>query len=551
MGIYPLRYDTSGTPSLSEVSGVPVIADGVPGAGTPGFHEWGGEAVQFLAFPGIRGQLNAGQNVFSVKDPAYGAKGDGATDDTTAILNAVATAKASKGRVHFPHGQYRVTASIITAATSAATFAGITFSGESGAWGYDGAVLSSVLVADANFANGTAVLDLRYTTQTAVRDLAIDMSACVNQVTGIEYGDRALLAFYSNHLLENCTIHHGYNGIRANNAGLIRARSNNISAHTNAGVYLQNYAGDSDFEGNYVNTNTGYGYFLGTGSGNTNIRGGKCEWNAYGIGIYDAQGVTIAGVQFDTNNYYHVGISCDVATTGLQPRSINVAGCRFLGGGTLDGGSVMGKAAIAFNIGSNNLRLVVTGNTFRKAGTGASDYDTTGTVGPLIAAIRGSESGGGAAVILAHGNDLTDCSTYATYSITGDANCVLDDYLNERNLFIETFSTPTIRVHRPGVSVALTDGATVTPNVPEGADVYTLSAGGSRTIAAPTNAVNGQEFTLELLNSSGGAMTTTWNAAYALAGGTWTDPANGKRRRIRFVSESGTWREQWRTSGDV
>lgn len=47
---------------------------------------------------------------FNVKDSDYGAVGDGSTDDTTAIANAIIAANAANGTVYFPHGTYRVSA---------------------------------------------------------------------------------------------------------------------------------------------------------------------------------------------------------------------------------------------------------------------------------------------------------------------------------------------------------------------------------------------------------------------------------------------------------
>jgi hypothetical protein len=45
----------------------------------------------------------------NVKDPTYGAEGDGVTDDTTAILAAIAAAQTTGGIVFFPPGTYQVT----------------------------------------------------------------------------------------------------------------------------------------------------------------------------------------------------------------------------------------------------------------------------------------------------------------------------------------------------------------------------------------------------------------------------------------------------------
>jgi hypothetical protein len=45
-------------------------------------------------------------DLFNAKDPAYGAKGDGATDDATALAAALTAAKAVNGTVYLPAGTY-------------------------------------------------------------------------------------------------------------------------------------------------------------------------------------------------------------------------------------------------------------------------------------------------------------------------------------------------------------------------------------------------------------------------------------------------------------
>lgn len=49
---------------------------------------------------------------FNVKDPTYGAAGDGSTDDTTAIQNCITAAGLVKGTVIFPAGTYRTTSKL-------------------------------------------------------------------------------------------------------------------------------------------------------------------------------------------------------------------------------------------------------------------------------------------------------------------------------------------------------------------------------------------------------------------------------------------------------
>lgn len=65
--------------------------------------------VQQVVTSGDFTQL-AGPGTYNVK--AFGAKGDGTTDDTTAIQNAVTAASAASGKVYFPTGTYIVSATI-------------------------------------------------------------------------------------------------------------------------------------------------------------------------------------------------------------------------------------------------------------------------------------------------------------------------------------------------------------------------------------------------------------------------------------------------------
>src|SRR6266403_5497165 len=64
-------------------------------------------------------------DVFNVKD--FGAKGDGSTDDTTAIQNAINAAMTTGVNslggaiVFFPPGQYKVTASLVDTAAPGGT----------------------------------------------------------------------------------------------------------------------------------------------------------------------------------------------------------------------------------------------------------------------------------------------------------------------------------------------------------------------------------------------------------------------------------------------
>lgn len=86
------------------------------------------------------------------------------------------------------------------------------------------------------------------------------------------------------------------------------------------------------------------------------------------------------------------------------------------------------------------------------------------------------------------------------------------------------------------------------------ADVYTITAtnGTAFTISNPTNPYTGKFITYDILNSSGGSMgAITWGANFKLAGGTFTNPANTKRRTIVFRYDGTSWIEDRRASGDL
>jgi hypothetical protein len=77
----------------------------------------------------------------------------------------------------------------------------------------------------------------------------------------------------------------------------------------------------------------------------------------------------------------------------------------------------------------------------------------------------------------------------------------------------------------------------------------TVSTAGAVVIGAPTNPTAGQEMTIEVRNTSGGALTLSWNAAFKLAA--WTSPANTFGRSITFIYDGTNWKEVSRVSVDV
>jgi hypothetical protein len=146
--------------------------------------------------------------------------------------------------------------------------------------------------------------------------------------------------------------------------------------------------------------------------------------------------------------------------------------------------------------------------------------------------------------------DFRDAPSWAMYS-TGDGSgqgIVERPYIQ----FLKSDGV-TMASFAPVISgmVTLVDGANVAVNGLAG-DYFVLAAGGNRTIVAPAspNFVHGHSYTFRVYNATGGAIVTTWNFAFHLAGA-WVDAAAGKARFITFRCEFGVFYETSRGVADV
>jgi hypothetical protein len=80
----------------------------------------------------------------------------------------------------------------------------------------------------------------------------------------------------------------------------------------------------------------------------------------------------------------------------------------------------------------------------------------------------------------------------------------------------QTFTAP-----QRGAVVALTDGSTITPDLSSGNN-FSVTLGGNRTLANPTNAVAGQSGVIVITQDSTGSRTISFSSNWKFAGG--TDP---------------------------
>ena len=83
----------------------------------------------------------------------------------------------------------------------------------------------------------------------------------------------------------------------------------------------------------------------------------------------------------------------------------------------------------------------------------------------------------------------------------------------------ELTSTDTIEGTLAPVITTLTDGATITPDFSASCN-FTVTLGGNRTMAVPTNQVAGQSGSIFILQDATGSRTLTWNSAWDFPAGT-------------------------------
>src|SRR6266446_5283556 len=97
--------------------------------------------------------------------------------------------------------------------------------------------------------------------------------------------------------------------------------------------------------------------------------------------------------------------------------------------------------------------------------------------------------------------------------------------------------------YQPGLKIQALGSlgtGTTTPDITQGAYVTMTLTGATRTIAAPLNPFTGAQLWFDILNSSGGAVTITWNAVFVQTT-VPVAPASTKRRVIGWIFDGTSW----------
>lgn len=209
-------------------------------------------------------------------------------------------------------------------------------------------------------------------------------------------------AGYGSHLIERVQAAYCSDGILLKNAGITTLRDIVATSCHNRGVALETsgdsnlyniYANDCDKDTDNLSLSSGCGVYIGIGSSNTNIFGGKIEFNSKGLVSHGTGGLNIIGIQFDYNKMANLIIE-SIDDNVYACRSNSVSCCRFLSGG-VRAGYAFSSIYVSSRLGSTSVSI--SGGSIQAAGNGAFDTSTSGDIGATVG-------------VYADGNDTFDIS---------------------------------------------------------------------------------------------------------------------------------------------
>lgn len=442
---------------------------------------------------GPTNSINSAIEIINVKDSAYGAVGDGTTDDTAAIVAANTAAVAAGKRLWFPKGTYVYKPT------------GILYIED---W-YGEGMYASILSIDTSSYSGTI---FRCAESMCPSQMQFKQKDLAKIATCLDFSAADTNEFTGHFTLSEVYVQGFNKGVNINNVFMLTAYRCRFETNME-GVYCApvDAAGDNG----YINAITFYqcwawqntrNYYFSPALVSVCITfiGGNCE-NATGA-AEQSYFTNIRNLTFI--DYYWEG-----ASTIPAIRIGDVSMCTLSGRFNDSGGVVLGT----------NAEVV-----FDRVYTTAPTDVVTGANGTQKVAFHhcGMRSSGNSAV-----------GDYAQFFATST------DY-----------NGTSYKAHANNFSVGIvneTYSASITPNLRFGNIQYiTVTNGTAFTINAPTNAISGTKLTLTLRNTSGGAMgAVTWDAVFKLAA--WTSPANGFSRSITFYYNGTNWIEKSRTAADV
>lgn len=191
-----------------------------------------------------------------------------------------------------------------------------------------------------------------------------------------------------------------------------------------------------------------------------------------------------------------------------------------------------------------------------QANTGAGTYGITldGATDVIVdgAQIQSASASSGGILITNHASNVR----FRFQNIT-NINVITSILTDQKNnvtfgaVTLPYYAAPDVGLF-PNKTQTATYSASITPDLALGNHIIIVVTNTTAfTINPPINAVDGMEMTLEIVNTSGGAMgAITW--AYPdLFYNSWSNPANTKRKTIQFRRRSGAWVQVGAISPDM
>lgn len=449
----------------------------------------------------------SGINIINVKDPIYGAVGDGVTDDTSSIQAAINSAAGRK--IYVPAGIYRITSNL-TYSTSGEK-PGLNLIGDGiGKTILDTQTTGSLLTLDgtstpSTFAIGAVIDGLTILTTTN------PSSAVGITLKGQWFGTLSRIKVIG---LSSDGIKIINNNSDADSSGYIEF--NKVWLHQNGGWGINvpdptisyNASGHILFKNvfTYGNTNGGI-RFLGALAEVDKCSFAGNQGPGFQLPYSSTAGVSntiiIKNSEFDGNTNYHIDIQHCVSATIQQNKFVyasSYTGIRIGDGGS---GSVQDIKCL------NNFHRRDSGTiTLHSIGSNAQRTDIMDNYVPSVTGVT----------------QINDSGIFTRYRVSGATS---------KNSSTTTTSTT---------------NTSYTPNVLTATyHRIVINSIGAFTINTPIGGVNdGQELELDIYNDSGGSITVTFSTGsvgsfYSSSG--YTDPANGKRKtaRFRYHAVDGRW----------
>lgn len=259
------------------------------------------------AWLAMRSGLSAAQNQSSadtvINARQFGAKGDGKSDDTKSIQNAIDAAAARGGAVFLPPGVYRAAELQMRPHVS---LTGIP------AWDYEHGFGSVIRLADEH---ARCLLNITGAFGVTIDGLSLDGGKLGAGVHGVFLNKPGYGKQEDTFRIERSQIaNFSGDGVRLTRAWCFSIRHSMIAYNAGDGISLRGW--DGFFLDNWLSGNNGAGFAAREENASCTFTGNRIEWNREGILIVGGDGYNITG------NFFDRAGTCGLAILGGQQISI-------------------------------------------------------------------------------------------------------------------------------------------------------------------------------------------------------------------------------------